>query len=111
MFALLLVPNALMGRLFLGQRLGRQLLVGSGIAMAGVVLLFVHEARADPNGSRQALIGIGLTLCAIMSASTANVLQGTETARRYPMVPTLAVAMLIGAAIDAALPSRYPARR
>lgn len=102
-FALLLVPNALMGRLFLGQRLGWQLLVGSGIAMTGVVLLFVHEARADPNGGREALIGIGLTLCAIMAASTANVLQGTETARRYPMVPTLAVAMLIGAAIDASV--------
>ena len=102
-FALLLVPNALMGRLFLGQRLGWQLLIGSGIAMAGVVLLFVHEARADPNGGRAALIGIGLTLCAIMAASTANVLQGTETARRYPMVPTLAVAMLIGAAIDASV--------
>ncbi|WP_369412116.1 DMT family transporter [Hephaestia mangrovi] len=102
-FALLLVPNALMGRLFLGQRLGRQLLVGSGIAMAGVVLLFVHEARADPNGGREALIGIALTLCAIMSASTANVLQATETARRYPMISTLAVAMLIGAGIDAAV--------
>lgn len=102
-FALLLVPNALMGRLFLGQRLGRQLLVGSGIAMAGVVLLFVHEGRADPNGGREALIGIALTLCAIMSASTANVLQATETARRYPMISTLAVAMLIGAGIDAAV--------
>lgn len=102
-FALLLVPNALMSRVFLGQRLGRQLLVGSGVAIAGIVLLFVHEARADPNGPHQALIGIGLTLCAIMSASSANVLQATETARRYPMVPTLAVAMLIGAAIDAAV--------
>ncbi|MGN6279111.1 MAG: DMT family transporter [Sphingomonas sp.] len=100
-FALLLVPNALMGRVFLGQRLGRQLLVGSGVAIAGIVLLFVHEARVAPNGPGEALIGIALTLCAIMSASTANVLQATETARRYPMVSTLAVAMLIGAAIDA----------
>lgn len=100
-FALLLVPNALMSRVFLGQRLGRQLLVGSGVAIAGIVLLFVHEARVAPNGPGEALIGIALTLCAIMSASTANVLQATETARRYPMVSTLAVAMLIGAAIDA----------
>ena len=99
-FALLLVPNALMGRVFLGHRLGRQLLVGSGIAMAGVVLLFVHEAQSDPHGAREALIGIGITLCAIMSASTANVLQGTRTAKAYPMVPMLAVAMLIGAGLD-----------
>ncbi|MGN6376488.1 MAG: DMT family transporter [Sphingomonas sp.] len=100
-FALLLVPNALAGRIFLGQRLGRQLLVGSAIAMAGVALLFVHEARAAPNGPGEALTGIGLTLCAIFSASTANVLQATETARRYPMVPMLAVAMLIGTLLDA----------
>ena len=41
-FALLLVPNAVLGRIFLGQRLGRQLVVGSGIAVAGVALLFVQ---------------------------------------------------------------------
>ncbi|MBB4618037.1 DMT family transporter [Sphingomonas abaci] len=100
-FALLLVPNALLARLFLGQRLGRQLLVGSGIAMAGVALLFVHEVRSDPHGPATALTGIGWTLLAILSASSANVLQATPTAKRYPMLPTLAVAMLIGAGLDA----------
>jgi len=100
-FALLLVPNALLARLFLGQRLGRQLLVGSGIAMAGVTLLFVHEVRSDPHGPATALTGIGWTLLAILSASCANVLQATRTAKRYPMLPTLAVAMLIGAGLDA----------
>ena len=100
-FALLLVPNALLARLFLGQRLGRQLLVGSGIAMAGVALLFVHEVRSDPHGPATALTGIGWTLLAILSASCANVLQATRTAKRYPMLPTLAAAMLIGAGLDA----------
>jgi len=101
-FALLLVPNAIFGRIFLGQRLGRQLVTGSAIAMAGVALLFINEARVDPHGSTSALIGIGFTLCAILSASTANVMQGTQTAKRYPMGSMLAVAMLIGAALDAA---------
>jgi drug/metabolite transporter (DMT)-like permease len=100
-FALLLVPNALFARIFLGQRLGRQLMLGSAIAIAGIVLLFVREARADPNGPGQALLGIGLTLCAILAASTANVMQATPTAARYPMGSVLAVAMLVGAAIDA----------
>ena len=45
-FALLLVPNAVFGRIFLGQRLGRQLILGSAVAMAGVSLLFLHEVRA-----------------------------------------------------------------
>ena len=100
-FAMLLVPNALLARIFLGQRLGRQLAVGSGIAMAGVALLFLHEARIDPHGPRASLAGIGFTLLGILSASAANVLQATETAKRYPMIPTLAIAMLLGAGVDA----------
>jgi drug/metabolite transporter (DMT)-like permease len=64
-------------------------------------LLFIHEVRSDPHGPEASLIGIGLTFCAILSASSANVLQATKTARAYPMIPTLAIAMLIGAAIDA----------
>jgi len=101
-FALLVVPNALFGRIFLGQQLGRQLLVGSGVAMAGVALLFVNEARVDPHGPHSALTGIGFTCLAICSACTANIMQGTQTARAYPMAAMLAVAMLIGATLDAA---------
>ncbi|KQM67905.1 multidrug transporter [Sphingomonas sp. Leaf17] len=102
-FALLLVPNAILARLFLGQRMGRQLLVGSAVAMAGVTLLFVHEARTAAAGTQTVLLGIGITLCAILSASSANVMQGTQTAKRYPMGAMLAVSMLIGAVMDAAL--------
>jgi drug/metabolite transporter (DMT)-like permease len=102
-FALLLVPNALLARVFLGQKLGRQLLVGSAVAMAGVCLLFLHEVRADPNGPAASLAGIGFTLAGILSASCANVLQATPTAKRYPMIATLAIAMLLGAALDAAV--------
>lgn len=101
-FALLLVPNALLGRIFLGQRLGRQLLVGSAIAVAGVALLFVHEARADGAAMGTVLTGIGFTLAGVLSASVANVMQGTETSRRYPMAAMLAVSMLIGSGVDAA---------
>ncbi|WP_066653833.1 MULTISPECIES: DMT family transporter [Sphingomonas] len=102
-FALLLVPNAILGRVFLGQQLGRQLLIGSGVAMAGVTLLFVHEARSDPHGPTASIAGVAWTLAGVMSASIANVLQATETARRYPMVATLGIAMLLGAGVDAAI--------
>ncbi|MGP7794976.1 DMT family transporter [Sphingomonas sp. CLY1604] len=102
-FALLLVPNALLARVLLGQRMGRQLVVGSGVAMAGIALLFLHEARVGPAGTAATLAGIGFTGVAILAASMANVLQATPTARRYPMMATLAVAMLIGAAIDGAV--------
>jgi drug/metabolite transporter (DMT)-like permease len=86
---------------FLGQQMGRQLLLGSAVAMAGATLLFVHEARVDPAGPTRAMIGIALTIVAILSASTANVMQATKTARRFPMHATLSIAMLVGAAVDA----------
>ena len=101
-FALMLLPNAVFGRIFLGQQLGRQLIIGMAVAMAGVTLLFVREIRIDPHGPIEALTGIGFTLLAIFSASSANVMQGTQTARAYPMIPMLGVAMLLGAAFDGA---------
>jgi drug/metabolite transporter (DMT)-like permease len=101
-YALLLVPNALLARIFLGQKMGRQLLIGSAVAMAGVALLFLHEARLSPVGPHEALIGIGLALVGVLSASIANVMQATRAAKRYPMSTMLGWAMLIGAGFDAA---------
>ncbi|TGX53459.1 EamA family transporter [Sphingomonas gei] len=101
-YALLLVPNAILARIFLGQLMGRQLLIGSAVAMAGVALLFLHEARLSDAGPDAALIGIGIALLGVLSASIANVMQATKTARAYPMATTLGWSMLIGAAIDAA---------
>jgi drug/metabolite transporter (DMT)-like permease len=100
-FSLLLVPNALFGRIFLGQKLGRQLLVGSAVAIGGVALLFVHEAHRGLAGTGALLTGIGFTLAAVLSASVANVMQATNTAKAYPMIAMLAVSMLIGAAMNA----------
>ena len=101
-FALLLLPNAVFGRIFLRQRLGAQLLAGSAVAVAGVALLLVHQARADPAGPREALLGVAFTAGAILCASVANVLQASETAKRYPLIATVGLGMLIGAAADGA---------
>lgn len=100
-FALLLVPNAILSRIFLGQRMGGQLLAGSAVAIAGVALLFIHEARLSPVGPEQAMTGIALALCAVMCASTANVMQATETSKSWPMASVIGWAMLSGALIDA----------
>jgi drug/metabolite transporter (DMT)-like permease len=101
-FALLLVPNAIFARIFLGQRMGAQLLLGSGVAIAGVALLFLHEVRADPAATSETLLGVGLTLAAILCASMANVMQGSGLARAYPMATMLGVGMMIGAGLNAA---------
>lgn len=101
-FALMILPNALLGRAFLKQRLGAQLMAGCAVSVAGVALLFVHEIRVDPAGGAAVVTGILLTLGGVMSASTANIMQGTQTARAYPMAAMLAVAMLLGAVMDGA---------
>lgn len=101
LFALLLVPNALLARIVLGQRLGAQLILGSVIAMAGVALLFAHELHGDPAHARQTALGIGFTLAAVLAASIGNVMQATDWAKRFPLDATLGTSMLIGAAIDA----------
>jgi drug/metabolite transporter (DMT)-like permease len=102
MFAFLMVPNALLGRVFVGQPVSRGFIAGSGVALAGVVLLLLHEYRAAPPDGK-VLLGVVLTIGGIMGASIANVIQASEAARREPMLTVLAWAMLLGAALDAVL--------
>jgi drug/metabolite transporter (DMT)-like permease len=101
LFALLIVPNTLFARLFLGQRVSLRFFAGSAVAIAGIALLFVQEYRTSGGGSAIAL-GIGLTLCGVLSASAANILQATQAARRQPMASLLAWGMLWGTLINAA---------
>ena len=100
LFALLIVPNTLFARLFLGQRVTPRFFAGSTVAIAGIALLFVQEYRTSGGGNAIAL-GIGLTLCGVLSASVANVLQATEAARRQPMASLLAWGMFWGTLINA----------
>ena len=99
-FALLIVPNALFGRLFIGTAVSRRFVLGSAIAIAGIALLMLHEYRIAPTGG-SVLLGLGLTLGAILSASCANVLQSSQAARQHSIVVLLAWAMLAGTLSDA----------
>lgn len=99
-FALLFVPNALFGRLFLKQPVTGRFLFGSLIALIGVGLLILQEARADGASAHSSLIGVGLTLFGVLSASAANVLQGTGRARAMSMATMLAWGMFWGAVMN-----------
>jgi drug/metabolite transporter (DMT)-like permease len=101
LFALLIVPNTLLARAFLGVRPTGRFYLGSTVAMAGIVMLFVNEYR-QAGGGDNVVLGIGLTLCAVLSASVANVLQATPRARQMPMASMLAWGMLWGTLIDGA---------
>ena len=100
-FALLLIPNSLLGWAFLGQKPGRRFAIGSAIAIAGIALLCVNELRSNTSEASQIAIGLGLTLVGIMGASCANVYQAGKEAMRHPLLALLAWSMAIGAVLDA----------
>jgi drug/metabolite transporter (DMT)-like permease len=102
-FALLIVPNAILGAIFLKQPLSRRFLVGSAVAVVGVALLIVQEARRDGATAAATWLGVTLTVSGLMSASVANIMQGTERARALPMASVLAWGMLWGGLMNVAL--------
>ncbi len=103
MFGLLMVPNAVLARVFLGERVEGGFVLGSAIAIIGVSLLLVYEWRANPDagviGGNVAL-GIVLAMLGILAASVANVIQANPIGRNVPMVSLLAWAMLYGTVFD-----------
>lgn len=100
-YALLMVPNAVLARIFLKQKVSVPFLIGSVVAIGGIALLMIHEYRsAPPEGA--IVLGVLLTCGGLLSASGANILQATAIGRAQPMVPMLAWAMLFGTIADAA---------
>lgn len=103
LFAMLMVPNALLSRIFLGARIAGGFIIGTAVALAGIALLFVQEYRAMPADLSDVMKGLGLALCAILCASVANVMQSAERVKAMPILSLLAWAMLWGALGNAAL--------
>lgn len=103
MFGLLMVPNALFGRLFLGERVQSGFIWGSAIAITGVSALLWHEYSSNPDaGVVGGNVGWGIFLAflGIAAASFANVVQANPIGRAVPMVSLLAWAMLYGTIFD-----------
>ena len=102
-FALLLIPNSLLGWAFLGQRPTGRFVIGSIMAVCGIALLFAHELGEHPAQTDAILLGIGLTLIGMFGASAANVYQALERVKRFALFAVLTWAMLIGALMDGAI--------
>ncbi|HEX8240200.1 MAG TPA: DMT family transporter [Allosphingosinicella sp.] len=100
-FALLMVPNSALAWLFLKQRTTRGFVAGSAIACAGVSLLFVQEMQASPASSTEVLLGIGLTVLGVLSASVANILQASRGVKAWPLASLLAWGMVYGVVANA----------
>ena len=101
-FALLIVPNAVLAKYWLGRSIGGAFILGSAIACVGVGLLMLQEYRAAPMGGTDALIGLFLVICAVATASVSNVLQVTPKVARYPTITILAWSMFWASLANAA---------
>lgn len=102
LIGLMLVPNAILGWMLLGQPITRRFIAGSTIAIAGIALLLVNEAQVAPIGGNVAL-GTALALVAMLAASIANVIQAGPAGKAVPLVSLLAWSMLYGTALDIGL--------
>ncbi|MHA7820461.1 MAG: DMT family transporter [Erythrobacter sp.] len=103
MFALLMVPNAIFARIFIGEKVQGGFVLGSAVAIVGVSFLLWHEWQANPDaGVIGGNVGLGIVLAVlgILAASVANVIQANETGRAVPMVSLLAWAMVYGTLFD-----------
>ena len=101
LFALLMVPNALLSALFLGARITKRFVAGSVVAVAGIGLLLLHELQLASIAG-QVWLGAALSLAGLLCASCANVAQAAPRARNCAPVPFLAWAMLWGVLINSA---------
>ena len=101
MIGLMIVPNAVFGRLLLGQPITGRFALGSVIAIGGLALLLVNEARETRLGGDVGL-GIWLALGAMIAASISNVIQAGTTGRQVPLMTLIAWSMLYGTLIDIA---------
>lgn len=100
-FAMLMVPNSLLAWLFLKDKVTKGFVAGSAIALVGVSLLFMQEMRSSGADPREVLIGIGLTVLGVISASIANIMQATQRLRERPIASMLAWGMTYGVAANA----------
>lgn len=100
-YAMLLIPNSILAWLVFRQPVSRGFIAGSAVAMTGIALMLAHEYHAASVAPDKVLLGIVFSTLGLLSASTANVMQGMQIARRLSMVAVLAWAMMIGAGMDA----------
>ena len=100
-FALLVVPNALLAWALFGERVTARFAWGSALAMTGVGLLFLQEMRHAAGPAGAVMTGLGLVLIAVLAASVSNVMQIMPAIRARPVAAMLGWAMLYGASLNA----------
>ena len=103
-FALLMVPNAILAWVWLGHKPTGKFLAASAVAIAGIALLFLHEMEQKPDLTMTALwAGVAWTVFALVAAAISNVYQARDVVKHHSLFSLLTWAMAIGALCDIAL--------
>ena len=90
--------NALNARVFFGQRVARNVLMGGGLGLAGLGLLFWPELVGH-TASPQTLLGLGLALLGTMCFSAGNMLSSLQQKAGLKPLTTNAWGMAYGSAM------------
>lgn len=101
LFALLIIPNVALSRLFLGAGTRPGFLTGVLIAIVGVGLMLWQEIAITGIAPRSLVLGLALTFGGIMGASIANVMQASSFARQQDIIVMLGWSMLWGTLFNA----------
>lgn len=100
-FSTILPMNVANGALFLGAPVDRRVVIGGAIGLAGMSLLFWPEIEAF-EASSGALVGLGLSVAATLSASLGNMVAARNLRAGLPIVQTNALGMSYGALLTLA---------
>lgn len=99
LFALLILPNAILGAIFLRQRITMRFWLGSFIGIGGLVLIFGRDLNAS-GGAHALWLGLGFGVASILCASVGNILQATRFGNSLPLLPSLALSMLYASVLN-----------
>jgi drug/metabolite transporter (DMT)-like permease len=100
-FALLLVPNAVLSALFLGQRTTLRFAIGSLIGLTGVGMMVARDLVMPGADPAAILLGLALAFGGVLTASVANVMQASPLGRSLPLEGGLAWSMAYGGVFNA----------
>ena len=108
-FSLLVILNIVFTRFFFGTPLKPSALIGAGLGIGGIVLVFLPEIVRG-TGGRNPTLGILFALGGALSASLGNIVASRNHGRGLPVVQMNTFGMLYGALFVAvfALVTRQP---
>lgn len=101
-FATIVWMNILLARVLFGVRAGRRVLIGAGLGITGIIVLFAPQVH-DFALSDSVFFGSMLAVLGALSASFGNMVSQKAQAQSLPIIQSNAWGMLYGAGITACI--------